>query len=48
MAKRLKSIRAKLKPEPALAVTPYLSPRPSAEPSLLYQKLSRLSLVYRN
>jgi hypothetical protein len=38
-AKRLKSILAKLDPEPAPAVTPYPPPRPSAEPSLLYQKL---------
>jgi len=38
-AKRLKSILAKLEPEPAPAVTPYPPPRPSAEPSLLYQKL---------
>ena len=38
-AKRLKSIVAKLEPEPAPAVTPYPPPRPSAEPSLLYQKL---------
>jgi hypothetical protein len=37
--KRLKSILAKLEPEPASAVTPYPAPRPSAEPSLLYQKL---------
>jgi hypothetical protein len=39
-AKLLKSILAKLEPEPAPVVTPYPAPRrPSAEPSLLSQKL---------
>ena len=39
-AKRLKSILAKLDPASTeRTVTPYPAPRPSAEPSLLYQKL---------
>jgi len=39
-AKRLKSIVAKLEPTSTeRAVAPYPPPRPSAEPSLLYQKL---------
>jgi len=38
--KRLKSLLAKLDPASTeRAVTPYPPPRPSAEPSLLYQKL---------
>ena len=39
-AKRLKSILEKLEPGSVeRAVAPYPAPRPSAEPSLLYQKL---------
>jgi hypothetical protein len=38
--KRLKSLLAKLNPASTeRVVTPYSPPRPSAEPSLLYQKL---------
>jgi hypothetical protein len=39
--KQLKSILAKVEPASAEkpAVTPYPAPKPSAEPSLLYQKL---------
>src|SRR5436309_8649341 len=38
--KRLKSILVKLDPAPSATVTPYPAPRPSAEPSHLYAKLS--------
>ena len=37
--KRLKSILAKLDPAPSATVTPYPTPRLSAEPSFLYAKL---------
>ena len=37
---RLRVLLAKLEPQPdEPAVTPYPAPRPSGEPSLLYQKL---------